>query len=231
MKRIFFYVASIAVCTFTAESNVKAQDFYLGVEGTPQMSWLVNRNDINNKSFDYLGTFSGSFGINGQVNFTPSVGVAISAIYSIEGQRFELSSIERRKRVDYVKIPLLFAYNFAIMDRSYMTIKLGPQLGILANAKLKDDDRNDIKSDMTDAYEPLSFGGVAMFGAGFNLSDNVILETTLRVDGSFTNIEDHNYRSHLNQPDGVQVNNLHRAATFPITAGLNFSLKYLIGSR
>jgi hypothetical protein len=211
-KYAFAAIAMVALMT----SNVHAQKgFSLNVKGVPQFSFLQNSDD-NNSSLSKKATFNAAFGVGAGYNFNGNSGIGLDVLYSLQGQRYEKSGVETNQKLNYIKIPVFFAYNTDATKPVSFIAKVGPQLSLLTTAKLTDGDGNDVVSDNKDAYESATFGGVVGAGVQFRLSKALFLTTNARFDYDFTNAEDDSYRSY---PAG-------RATTHNMTTGLEVGLKY-----
>jgi len=232
MRKTILSIAA-AASMFAFIPGIKAQkNMLLGVEGTPQMSWLYNTDDMDNNSFENINTLNGSFGVSWQFNFTKSSGIGINALYSYQGQRYKLAGIERSKRLEYVKIPLMYVYT-SDMNSDVMFIgKIGPQLGMLMNAKLVDAEGTLIIDNQTDAYENFEISGVVSAGVGFKMGERFLFDLSLRADCGFTDAEDKSYKLNINDPvivqngNGSSINT--RAMTNNVTAGITFGFRYII---
>lgn len=230
MKTTILKIGIMAIC-FMPIAYANAQGgIHLGVQGTPHMSWLVNQDDMDNTSFKYLPTFTGSFGITSQFDFSPTAGIGIDAIYSFQGQRYEYMGFERTRLVEYVKVPVMLVYNYEVAPMVMLIGKIGPQAGFLANARLLDKDGNRIVSDQTFAYEDFELSGVLMGGAGFMLNDNLFLDAMIRLDYGFTDAENKDYAPNINNPvaDNDPRRNADRDFTSNATSGITIGLRYLI---
>ncbi len=107
MKKIAVTVALIAANMIVHPNNAKAQEgFQAGIEGTPQMSWLINKDDMDNNQFEYLNTLNSSFGISAQYGYSPTMGVGFNVLYSYQGQRYKFEGVEQIRKTEYLKIPL-----------------------------------------------------------------------------------------------------------------------------
>lgn len=220
---------SFIAALLVSAGAVAQSGLQVGVQGVPQMSWLMNSDDRDNGAFEYLPTINGAFGLTLQYGFTDNFGIGLDGLYSMQGQRYELDGIEYYKRIDYIKIPLMFTYSTSLSSSVMLLGKIGPQAGILIDAKLQDKDGDEVVSNQSAGYMDYDIGGVAMLGAGFNLSEVLILETSLRYDFGFTDAEDKDYHRSLNDPDAPTNGvNEGRAVTNNMTAGVNIGLKYLI---
>jgi hypothetical protein len=214
MKKFFIAAYSFAALTFA--NNVKAQQgFSISIKATPQFSFLQNESD-NNNSLSKKATFNTNFGIGAGYNFTGKTGIGLDVLYSWQGQRYEVRSVETNQMLNYIKIPLYFTYNTDATKPVSFIAKAGPQLSLLTTAKLSDNDGNEIEGDNKDAYQSTTFGGVVGAGVQFRLNKSLFLTTNARFDYDFTNAEDESYHAY---PAG-------RAATHNMTTGLEVGLKY-----
>lgn len=230
MKTIILKVGILAICLMPIAYANAQGGIHLGVQGTPHMSWQVNRDDMDNTSFKYLPTFTGSFGITSQFDFSPTAGLGIDVIYSYQGQRYEYLGFERFKLVEYVKVPVMLVYNYEVAPKVVLIGKIGPQAGFLTNARLLDEDGDRIVSDQTFAYEDFELSGVLIGGVGFKLDDNLLLDAMVRLDYGFTDAENKDYGPNINNP--VADNDPRRTAdrdfTSNATSGITIGLRYVI---
>lgn len=226
--KIAFITAGLMTLSFL---NVNAQKgLMLGSEGTPQMSWLLNKDDLNDSKFKYVNTFSGSFGLTGQYGFDKNMGVGINFLYSFQGQRYEINQVERIKKIEYLKIPVMFIYCYELNSDFMLFGKLGPQVGILTSARLTDKDGNNIVANHKEAYEDYDIGAVAAVGVGYKLNDNFIVDAAVRYDYGFTDAENKSYKKNINDPFGSANGNgfSDRADTNNETLGLTIGIRYLL---
>lgn len=228
-KRVRKSALSLFLIVLLSAGATAQSGFQVGVQGVPQMSWLMNSDDRDNGAFDPLTTINGAFGVTLQYGFTDNFGIGLDGLYSMQGQRYELDGIEYYKRIDYIKIPLMFVYSTELSSSVMLLGKIGPQAGLLIDAKLLDKDGDEVVANQTAGYMDYDISGVAMLGAGFKLTEVLILETSLRYDFGFTDAEDKDYHRSLNDPD-APANGVNdgRAVTSNMTAGVNIGLKYLI---
>jgi hypothetical protein len=237
MKKSILLASIITTAIIVSTKNADAQQgIQLGIEGSPQISWIINNDDQTNKQFEYQNTFNGSFGISGQYGFTKNMGIGLNALYSIQGQRFKLSGIERTKQIEYLKIPLMFTYNYEFNSDIKFIGKIGPQLGVLTNAKLIDKDGDAIVGNHKEAYEDYDFEGVLYAGIGYKINDNVFIDSSLRFDYGFTDAENKNYTKNINNPyeliqtNGYSNNVNSRKNANNITSGLSFGIRYVFNN-
>jgi len=200
-------------------TNVHAQQgLSVSVKAAPNMSNMLNKDDLDNNNYDWKATPGESFGFGAEYGFNKNMGVGVDVLYSLQGQRFEINGTEYNQRVNYIKVPVMFTYNMKLNNMLSLTGKAGPQVSFLTKSRLMDDDRNDLKSNTNEEYENVTFGG--MFSAGVNLKimKNLYATGGIRFDGDFTNAEDKTY----------QYYQTGREKSYNMTAGLEFGLKYML---
>lgn len=202
-----------------AAGSLSAQNgFYLGVEGVPQFSFLLNADDADNNTIDPETTFSGAFGIAGGYGFNDNIGLELGVLYSMEGEKKTIADVEVFERVDFIKIPLLFTYNTDPSKSVMFRAKVGPQLSLLTNASVKDWDSNDLVEDNKDVYNNAVFGAALNIGASFKLTDQLFFDAGIKGDIGFTNLEDEDHTAYVSG----------RASTLPLTTGLEIGLRYFL---
>jgi opacity protein-like surface antigen len=234
MKKGLQLAAIIATGILSTVGTISAQKgIQIGVEGTPHLSWMVNKDDQNNTNFEYINTTMGSFGIRGQYGITENVGIGINVVYSFQGQRYKLNKVERIKNVEYLKIPVMFAYNYNINNEFSFFGKIGPQIDLLTNACMANEDGDKIISNHKDAYEDFVISGLAITGLGYKLTENLSIDASVRIDYGFTDAEEKDYNLNINIPNtngnsgnGSSTKN-NRAITNNLTTGLTFGLNYI----
>jgi hypothetical protein len=215
MKKYVFAALAMAALIMT-NNGYAQQGFSINVKATPQFSFLQNGDDKDNSSLSKKATFNAAFGIGAGYNFTGKTGIGLDVLYSLQGQHYERSGVETNQKLNYIKIPVYFAYNTDAVKPVSFLAKVGPQLSLLTSAKVADGDGNEVVGDNKDAYESATFGGVVGAAMQFRLNKSLALTTTARFDYDFTNAENNSYRSY---PAG-------RATTHNMTTGLEIGLKY-----
>lgn len=209
---------AIAVITIFSHQSLKAQEgFYVGVKGLPQLSFLLNSDDSDNDALDMKPTFSGAFGVGMGYNFTDNLGVGLDVLYSMEGQRYEFSGVETFQRLDYLKIPLVLTFNTDPSQPAMFLAKVGPQMSILTDAKILDEDGDELVADNMDTYNDFLIGGTLFLGGSFHLTDNLLMDAGIRTDISFMNAEDEDA---VGYPTGREI-------TTPLTTSLEIGFRYI----
>ena len=230
MKNSALIVALFATGIMISFNNVQAQKgLQKGVEASPQFSYLVNQADIDSDRYRTKHAFNGGFGISTQVGFTENLGIGLNVLYSWQGDKYEWRGIERYKMVEYVKIPLMFTVSVPLgMDMLFLG-KIGPQIGILTDAKLLNANGTEIISDYSDAFKSADVSGMISFGLGYQISDKLIFDWSLRYDVGLTNAEDDTYPHNIHNPFDVAVpapSSSPRSNTSNMTLGFSLGLRY-----
>jgi opacity protein-like surface antigen len=204
--------------------------FQIGIQGTPQFSWLMNSDDHGNSSFTNMTTVNSSFGVDAHYGFSEMHGIGLDVIYSMQGQRYKLSGTERYKQIDYVKIPLTYDYTMGISPNILFIGRIGPQLGFLSNAWIADKSGSHIGASQTNAYQSTDFGAVIGAGLGFKLAEKLYLDLVIRYDYGFTNAEDKNHNLGINNTETGSLGDASsgRASTYNSTLGLLIGLRYAV---
>lgn len=212
---IFISLSVMMIMAMT--KNVSAQKgFNLSVKATPEFSFLLNKDDNDNSLHDSKATINTNFGIGAGYNFTDNVGVAIDGLYSLQGQKYELSGQDYNQKISYIKVPVYFTYNSNPQRPISFSGKIGPQVSFLSTSKLTNDDGKDVVSNTNDRFETTTFGGAAQAGIQIRLQRDLFLTTGVRFDVDFTNAEDEDYASYPAGP----------AKTYNMTSGVEVGLKY-----
>lgn len=230
MKNSALIVALFATSILISLNSVKAQKgMQLGIEGSPQYSWLVNQDDYDSDLYVDRNAFNGAFGITSQFGFTDKLGVGLNVLYSFQGAKYEWKQAKRYKSLQYLKIPLMFTVTLPIGTDAFFTGKIGPQLGVLTSAKLLDKDNNVLKDDFTEAFEYVDGSAVISGGIGYMLADRVCLDVALRYDIGFRDAEDKGYSGNIHEPFDILTPSpasSPRAKTYNMTVGLTIGIRF-----
>ena len=196
------------------------QGFSVSVKTTPQFSFLQNKDDRDNSSIEQKATVNANFGIGAGLQLSHLACRCLAWTYCIpcKANVMKLTEYEANRKVDYVKIPVYFTYN-RNPDKPVSFIgKIGPQVSVLTNSKLTDNNGHTLKSNTNNFYKDVTFGGMAAGGAQFKLDRRLFLTTMARFDYDFTNAEDH---TNPYYPAG-------RTKTHNMTTGMEVGLKYML---
>ena len=216
---LFKTIALGILFVFFSGKTYAQQGIYFSLNTSPQNSWLFNSDDFDNDDFDYKATISAAFGLGAGYNFTDNIGIGMNILYSFQGQKNEINSTETITSLEYLKIPVFFSYTYNINENLGLEAKIGPHLSFLSNARLLDEDRDEIDDDITDVYNDVTFGAVVGIGTQYLISDNVGLFGNIRYDIDFTNAEDEDFSGFINS----------RETTLNSTLGLQVGIRYFLG--
>ena len=216
MKKI--YVSALLLAGLVFNKGYAQQGFSVSVKGTPQFSFLHNKDDNNNPNYSTKATVDASFGLGGEYGFDNHLGVGIDVLYSLQGQRYKLDNIEYNQKVNYIKVPVYFTYNSDASKPISFIGKIGPQVSFITDANISDKNGNKIVSNTKDRYQTATFGGVVIAGAQYKIAKQTYLTTSARFDYDFTNAEDDKFSGYT----------AGRAKTYNSTIGLEIGLKYMI---
>ncbi len=132
------------------------------------------------------------------VNYSTSehIGFAGDVLYSSEGARAESSGRETDLTLQYIRVPLKFAYFFGAFEDDFRPkLTVGPSMGFLLDA---DSDVEGIgRTDVTASYNTFDLGLNASAGFNWKLRDNLWLNTDLNYYTGFMAIRADQYNSNL----------------------------------
>lgn len=214
MKKFIMSAFTVAVMAGFSTNASAQEGFNVSVKGVPQFTFLQNSDDSDNGALSKKATFNTKFGIGAGYNFTENMGVGLDAMYSFQGQKYEILGVETQQKLEYVKIPVYFSYNTDATQLVSFYGKIGPQLSLLTNAEFKSDVAP--TKENKGAYKNVIFGGMAEVGAQFKIQPKLYLSTGINFDYDFTNAEDKDYIGYT--PGRSNTNNM--------TVGLQVGLKY-----
>ena len=179
-------MAIIAAIVITGSAS--AQNVNIGIKGGLN---LYNIKNDNNFEADQKVGFN--LGLLGHIHLSDQWALQPEIVYSTQGAKYKTSDGTTELNLDYINIPILFQYMF---DNGFR-IQAGPQLGILAKAKAKDDNNS---TDVKDGFEGTDIG--LSFGVSY-----VHPPTGFGIDGRYnmglTNINDGGSVESMNR--GVQL--------------------------
>jgi len=126
-----------------------------------------------------------------------------------------------------IKIPVLFRYTGNSTKKVFFSSFIGPQINLLSSVKFK---VNDKEAPFTgfgfkpeDLYKKTTMDVAFGFGAGFNLSDNLVLSAHMRFDYGLGDIEN---KSYVTPGSTDKAWDPARASTHNATGGLMIGLSY-----
>lgn len=150
MKKLSLLAIGISSAIFSYSQSAK-----FGLKAGVNISTIKWNNSSNGDA--RIGLNAGGLA---HIHLTPQWALQPEVYYSAEGGKMNVSSSEEVTwKNDYVNIPLLLQYNF---DNGFR-LQAGPQLGLLVNSKVEDQDGNE-----DDANEIFKSTNISLgFGLGY----------------------------------------------------------------
>lgn len=216
MKTKVTIILGIAMFMLSSISINAQKGFNLSINVAPQNSWMINADDYDDSEFEYKALVLPAFGIGAGYNFTDNLGAGIEFNYSMQGQKSIFQNIETTIRLDYLKIPILFHYNTSPANKLMLSANVGPQFNILTDARLLDEDGEELSDDISETYMDMTFGALVSIGLEYKLTDKINFFSLLKYDLDLTNAEDEESISYQDN----------RAITLNSSLGLQMGLKF-----
>ncbi len=172
MKKISGLVFIGLLC-FVA--TLKAQHVEFGVKGGLNVSTFHSSkgDDVNSRASVYAGGLA-------HIHLSRHIAIQPELVYSSQGAKQDIGDNNYTWRLNYINVPVLFQY----MVDNGLRFETGPQLGLLAGARVKSGGTlTDIKSSYTTAdfswgigagylFVPTGLGIDARYNFGLNNIDN-----------------------------------------------------------
>lgn len=167
MKKLILSLGLLAGVSVAAQAQTGVR---FGLKAGASLTNFTGKDSGDNSNkFGFNGGVVANFGINDMFSVQPEV------LYSMKGVKENGGS--GKLNLNYIDIPVLAKI---ATGETGLFFELGPQVGFLASAKLKDgSDSQDIK----DSFKSVDFGYAA--GVGFQVSSSAMVG--LRYNGAFTN--------------------------------------------
>jgi hypothetical protein len=123
------------------------------------------------------GLHAGVFAV---IMLNEKFGIQPEVLYSMQGSKLDLSGNDGKFKFDYINIPVLFRYNITDM----ISVHAGPQFGILASAKVEeeDGDETDIKDQAKGMDFGMAGGAEVVLPAGLGFGARYVIGLTNIVD-------------------------------------------------
>lgn len=116
----------VAMISGSVSIAMAQQGFSVSVKATPQFSFLQNSDDNDNSAIEKKATFNANFGVGAGYNFTDNIGIGLDVLYSLQGEKWEVSGLEVNQELEYVKMPFYFSYNTDASKPVSFFGKIGP---------------------------------------------------------------------------------------------------------
>ena len=97
--------------------------------------------------------------------FNEKFGIQPEVLFSMQGAKWDFGGDDAKFKFNYINVPVLFRYNITEL----ISVHAGPQIGILASAKIEDEDGDE--EDIKDDFKGTDFGGA--FGAEVDLPNGL----------------------------------------------------------
>ncbi len=131
-------------------------------------------------------------------------GLAADILWSMEGARVQSNGYETELSMQYIRVPLKFAYFFGDFEDNFRPkITIGPSLGFLLHASSDSDAPDSPKTDVTGSYNTFDIGGAASIGFNLKMGENLWLNTDFNYYTSFRPISGSQYNSNFGLRVGV----------------------------
>ncbi|MEP7197071.1 MAG: porin family protein [Saprospiraceae bacterium] len=179
---------SLVIALLTLLGSAQSQHINIGIKGGLNI-YTVNGNNYSKKS----QKIAYNLGLLGHIHLKKDLALQPEIVYSVQGIKYENNGNKVDLQLNYVNIPVLLQYMF---DNGFR-LELGPQLGVLVNAKNKVGSSN---ADVSSNFKNIDFGvAVGMSyvkpSTGFGID--------VRYNYGFANINTSNSINAYNR--GVQV--------------------------
>lgn len=180
--------------------KLTAQSKYrLGVEASPQLTWLFNQDDDRYDEWRRETTAGLTLGITVTYQPKPKWAVLLGINYSTQGQRFAVTpdssdSFKRELRLTWLKVPVLYQRHFKLDPKTSLVVSAGPQVGLLVGARDEVNDEDfflDSDTRATEAYQGIDWSLVGTAGLVFTFgkTENMVLRTGVKFDVGLTDID------------------------------------------
>ncbi|MES2812083.1 MAG: porin family protein [Bacteroidota bacterium] len=189
MKKII--ILTIVLFAFNLSNAQETTQTKFGLKGGLNLANFTGDSDGSNSRVGIQAGFYTEFKISDKFAIQPEL------LYSIQGASDKGTTIVEGYTVNYKAKFNLGYINLPIMAKYYtndkFNIEFGPQIGFLANAKLKTDvtiietgQEGSSTDDAKEFFKGIDFG--LNFGLGYNFSDKI--GANLRYNAGLTNIAD-----------------------------------------
>jgi hypothetical protein len=140
MKKIYVMTAFLLLLLATpvlAQEKYQSQ-WYLGVGGNLNVTWIINQNTYGQSELAYTTTIGWIGNLNLGFDYSEHWGFKMEIGYGRMGQKYDdtraEASVTRDIKLDYVLIPIMAKFRAGGKTVKFYAM-VGPQLGILMKAK------------------------------------------------------------------------------------------------
>lgn len=243
--------ALLLVLSFLLPLDAFSQKTQVGGFYLPQITSISNSlSDKGDPIYKNKITFAGGGGVSLTYWFKNHLGVQTGLTYVSHNQKF-VSSIritddsirtwKGKKRLDYLKVPLLLTFTNLLPykrdSRIAFTMAGGVQLGYLLKGDgaivifqhYQYDDYYDLPESGSEYYSKFVADLVISVGLDFILTKNLAINTAVRADWSITDVENKN-ATHYNNVPTYYYSDPNRRKGHNSSLGLLLGLTYSFGS-
>lgn len=178
-------IIAVAFTTLLVNKAKAQKGFNIGIQTGIQATDKFNKNNMNHDGFRHKVSIAPTLGVSAGYNFSNHMGISTQTILSAEWQKYMLHGVELNAKHTYLKVPVFFNYNTNPNAKVMFTAKLGPQVGFLFNATLKDSDRNTLISNTKDDYSSVTFGAAGGAGISVSIAKNLYFDAGMKLDAHY----------------------------------------------
>lgn len=247
MRRLLFTIVLLFFATAALPQKVQLGAYYL-----PQITSISNSiSDKDDRIYENKLTFAGGGGLNLTYRFNSS-GIQTGLLYVSHNQKFiseyfvnrranSVATYEGKKRLDYLKVPLLFTYTYSPPSKKPSTVSFttfaGPQLGYLLKADGAvmiyqhgpDSDFYDLPPASNSYYKKFIVDLVLGWGLNFRLNNHLAINTAIRADWSISDVENKGATTYDNQLSTYYFGDPDRKKSHNASLGLLLGINYTFG--
>ena len=258
----------LALSLLISGAAVAQKGLHLSARLMPQGTLIINSDDMGaDDRLNYVApNFGFAFGVGVGYHFNDNLGVETGFMYSGQKQKYKgedkqtgiTTTNEWTTSLNYIKIPVLFAFNSNPDNNVIFHGFVGPQFGILAGGKVEGTTTSKTAVSTTQssyslegstgkegsatyelsdkAFNSTDFGIAFGLGPSFKIGDNMQISATLRFDYSFS---DHENKDATLKGTNVKYWESARKATYNkdnasaasnnATVGLMLGFTYILG--
>ncbi|MGV3611949.1 MAG: porin family protein [Fluviicola sp.] len=201
MKKIL--TVAVAIMTFSTvfsqvEPGTPTSTFSIG----PSMGF--GHTGIRNTSGTDFFKANWSAGVIINYSNMKHTGFAAEVLWSLEGAKVKNAIYETSLTMQYIRVPLRFAYYFGDIDNVFRPkITIGPSMGFLLDATSDSNAPGTSRSDVTTSYNRFDIGGMASVGFNLKLAQNIWLNTDFNYYTGFRPIRTNQYNSNFGMRMGL----------------------------
>lgn len=198
MKKILMIAA---VCTFSAAFSQEAPG---AATKTFSIGPAVGFGHTGLRKTSGTDIFKPSWNAGIIINYSnrEHVGFAADVLWSMEGARVTNDGSETDLTLQYIRVPLKFAYFFGDFENDFRPkITVGPSMGFLLHARNDSEDFG--ISTVTSYYNTFDIGVNASIGFNWKLGTNVWLNTDFNYYTAFMPVRNSLYNSNFGARVGL----------------------------